>query len=153
MNLFWSNGTCWYICCRRLSNTADIPVWRLDSSASYTTKSFYAQINWGGVEVPNRYLVFVRLVIHNKILTRDNLSKRQVVEDLSCLFCSEPESVNHLLCGCIVAEHTLQSVSEVFDLSAPNCVSDLACLWDCNNKKKDFWDCCCCYFVEFMDNT
>ena len=57
---------------------------------------------FGKIKVPNRYLVvFVWLVIHNKILTRDNLSKRQVVEDLSCLFCSEPEYVNHLLCGCI----------------------------------------------------
>lgn len=130
----------------QLTDCADGPVWILDSSGLYATKSFYTHINWGGVatpiwekfwkiKVPHRFLVFVWLVIHNKILTRDNLSKRQVVEDISCLFCSEAETVNHLLCECIVADVTWQTIAEVFCFTTPKHISDLPRLWDCDNKK------------------
>lgn len=127
------------------SDKPDEPVWTLDSSGKYTTKSFYKLINWGGIatpiwdkfwkiKVPHRYLVFVWLAIHNKILTRDNLSKRQTVEDVSCLFCSDKETVDHLLCGCIVAKNIWVAVAEVFNFPIPEHIADVPPLWDCNNK-------------------
>ena len=39
------------------------------------------------IKVPPIILFFLWLVSHNKILTRDNLCKRQHLDDLSCLFC------------------------------------------------------------------
>ena len=43
------------------------------------------------------------LLANNKTLTRSNLSKRQHLEDLSCLFCGETETVHHLFFGCCAA--------------------------------------------------
>jgi hypothetical protein len=40
---------------------------------------------------------------NNKILTRDNLVKRREVDDGSCLYCRELESVDHLFLKCCVA--------------------------------------------------
>ena len=47
------------------------------------------------------------LLANNKTLTRSNLSKRQHLEDLSCLFCGETETVHHLFFGCCVATSML----------------------------------------------
>jgi hypothetical protein len=44
--------------------------------------------------IPPRVQFFLWLISKNKILTRDNLEKRRQVEDSSCLFCDENESVN-----------------------------------------------------------
>jgi hypothetical protein len=49
------------------------------------------------IYVPSRLHVFLWLLSNNKVLTRDNLAKRRHVEDMTCLFCSEPETVSHLL--------------------------------------------------------
>lgn len=86
----------------------DQPVWVLEPTGVYSVRSFYNMINWGGVYTPvwkkfwkivvrRRYLVFLWLALHNKILTRDNLSKRR-------LYCDEQESVQHLLFDCLIAK-------------------------------------------------
>jgi hypothetical protein len=41
-------------------------------------------------------LKFFWLVLHNKILTKDNLSKRNWKGPLNCVFCGLPESIDHL---------------------------------------------------------
>jgi hypothetical protein len=88
-------------------------VWEFHSSGTYSVSSFYAVINNRGVvpihtpavcrlHVPPRLQVFLWLFANNKILTRDNLAKRRLVSDMSCMFCSELESCRHLfllLCG------------------------------------------------------
>jgi predicted RNase H-like nuclease len=38
------------------------------------------------------------------LLCGDNLAKRRKVEDASCLFCLEPETVQHILFECVVAK-------------------------------------------------
>lgn len=109
------------------------PIWSLESSVKYSTKSFYKLINWGVIatpiwdkfwkmKVPHRYLVFAWLVIHNKILTRDNLSKRQNVDDTSCLFCSEPETVAIYFVNALLqfANNIWQTVAEVFCFVPPS---------------------------------
>jgi zinc-binding in reverse transcriptase len=40
------------------------------------------------------------MTLHNKILTKDNLKKRGWSGDHSCVFCSNPESVDHLFFHC-----------------------------------------------------
>jgi hypothetical protein len=49
------------------------------------------------------------------LLTRENLSLRRKVEDQSCLFSSEAESVNHLFSECVVARQLWNFTSEVLD--------------------------------------
>lgn len=84
---------------------------------------------------PRRYLVFLWMAYHNKVLTRDNLSKRQVVEDITCLFCAESESVAHLFFYCIVAKEIWTVIAEIFNFAIRCSMSDLAVLWCVDNKK------------------
>jgi hypothetical protein len=41
--------------------------------------------------------VFLWILSNNKLLTRDNLSKRKHLLDICCLFCTEKESICHLM--------------------------------------------------------
>ena len=47
------------------------------------------------LKIHPRVHFFLWLLAKNKLLTRDNLSFRKSLEDVSCLFCSEDESVHH----------------------------------------------------------
>ena len=108
----------------QLNNEEDAILWKFDSKGVYSVKSMYDVINFRGIipthvhavwkiKVPPRVHFFLWLVSHNKILTRDNLSKRQVIEDQSCLFCSCPEFVSHLLFDCVVARVVWEEISIV----------------------------------------
>lgn len=65
----------------------------------------------------------------NCILSRDNLSKRQHVEDLTCLFCEEHESVYHLLFGCIIAHAIWEVIVDIFQFFLSNSMDDLCAMW------------------------
>jgi hypothetical protein len=53
---------------------------------------------------PPKIHIFLLLFANNKVLTRDNLLKRKKLDDITCLFCAEPESVRHLFFKCCVAQ-------------------------------------------------
>jgi zinc-binding in reverse transcriptase len=55
---------------------------------------------WWNLSISLKIKVFILLVCHNRILTRDNLHKRGWDNTLQCLFCSENESVSHLFVQC-----------------------------------------------------
>ena len=55
------------------------------------------------IKVPPKIHFFLWLVAHNKLLTRDNLAKRQHLDILTCLFCNENETVEHMFFDCVVA--------------------------------------------------
>lgn len=67
--------------------------------------------------------------ITNKSLTRDNLAKRRHVDDLTCVFCNELESIQHLFFDCIVAKNIWGTVAEIVDFPVPCSFSDLAIFW------------------------
>jgi hypothetical protein len=46
-------------------------------------------------------------------LTRDNLAKRRTVDDGTCLFCNEAESVAHLFFECCIAQAVWAVISEL----------------------------------------
>jgi hypothetical protein len=56
------------------------------------------------VKVQPRVYVFLWLLANNKLLTRDNLVKRQHVPEISYIFCTESESVTHLFFDYVVAK-------------------------------------------------
>ena len=59
-------------------------------------------------------------MVHNKSLTRDNFSKCQHVEDLTCVFCNELESIHHLLFDCVVARQVWLVISECVEMPIPD---------------------------------
>ena len=48
------------------------------------------------MSVPPRIHIFLWLLSNNKLLTRDNLSKRRDLSDKTCLFCTDSETIHHL---------------------------------------------------------
>jgi hypothetical protein len=52
------------------------------------------------------------LLSKNKLLTRDNLERRKNLDDPTCLFGSEKESVHHIF-GCVVPNRVWEVVSQV----------------------------------------
>ena len=80
----------------QLSAEDDALIWKFESKGVYSVNSLYAIINCRGVvpvfvhalwkiKVPPKVHFFLWLISRNKILTRDNLVKRQNVDDLTCV--------------------------------------------------------------------
>ena len=101
----------------------DAIIWKLEANGIYTVSSLYAVVNFRGVmpvhvhkvwsiKVPPKIHFFLWLLTHNKLLTRDNLSKRQQVDDASCIFCSEPETSTHVFLECVVAKVVWERICE-----------------------------------------
>jgi hypothetical protein len=91
----------------QFSAESDALIWKFESSGVFTVKSMYVVVNFKGVlpvhvhyvwdiKVPPKIHFFLWLLVHRKNLTRDNLVKRQSVDDLTCLFCNELETCDHL---------------------------------------------------------
>jgi hypothetical protein len=84
--------------------------------------------------VPPRVQFFLWLLSKNKFLIRDNLEKRRHVDDTSCLFRSEPESISHMFFECVVARKTWVMVSSVLGVESESNYENLAKYWLCNKK-------------------
>ena len=65
------------------------------------------------IKVPPKVHIFLWLISHNKILTRDNLVKRQSIDDLTCVFCSESETCCHLFFECVVAKVVWREITQI----------------------------------------
>jgi hypothetical protein len=87
------------------------------------------------IKVPPKIHFFLWLIAQNKLLTRDNLVKRQNVDDLTCLFCNEEESCSHLFCDCVVFSAAWSELKRLNNISVDiHHISDLTNLW--NHDKK-----------------
>jgi hypothetical protein len=97
------------------SDSQDEIIWTFKSNGKYSSQALYRIINFRGVKpvhtpaiweikIPPRVHFFLWLLTQNKVLTRENVSKRKHVEDCSCLFCCERETVHHLFFDCVVAK-------------------------------------------------
>jgi hypothetical protein len=85
----------------------DALIWTFNSRGVYSSQSLYKVISFRGMKsvfvpavwnlkVPPRVHFLIWLLSKNKVLTRDTLGIRKKVEDPTCLFCYELESVNRL---------------------------------------------------------
>jgi hypothetical protein len=81
-----------------LTPEEDERLWQFHSSGVYSSQSLYKVVTFRGVirvflyavwklPIPPRIHFFLWLLSHNRLLTRDNLSKRRDVDDPSYLFC------------------------------------------------------------------
>lgn len=124
----------------QLSSEEDQIMWSYSSSGKYSVQSLYAVINHRGVVpvfiqavwklfIAPRVQFFLWLLSNNKLLTRDNLVKRRTVNDPSCLFCEEGESINHLFFQCCVAVNVWEFVSAYFSRTIDTDFESVASLW------------------------
>ena len=84
--------------------------------------------------MPPNIHVFLWFIVRNKSLTRDNLAKRQIVPGMSCVFCLELESIQHLFFDCIVAKHMWEIVAEILHIFVPCDFESIAFFWNCGKK-------------------
>jgi hypothetical protein len=123
----------------------DALIWQFQSSGVYSSQSLYGVINFKGVIpvyipavwkllVSPRVHFFLWLMSHNKLLTRDNLAKRIKIDDPSCLFCGEDESIDHVFFECVVARQAWGLVSEVIGFSIGSNYESFAKCWLCNKR-------------------
>jgi hypothetical protein len=109
------------------SEEPDQMIWQFSSTGRYSVQTLYAVVNDRGVrqiftpvvwkiKVPPRIHIFLWLFARNKLLTRDNLAKRRKLDDQSCLFCSDNESVHHLFFYCCVARQMWYNIAEILEL-------------------------------------
>lgn len=123
----------------------DQMIWKLNNSGIYSSQSLYAIVNFKGIQpvfvpslwniyVPLRIHMFLWLVSNNRILTRNNLSKRQELNDKTCLFCNEPESVTHLLFDCVVAKLLWTELSTIIQKPLIDSYENVATYWLCNKR-------------------
>jgi hypothetical protein len=67
--------------------------------------------------IPPRIHFFLWLLSNNRLLTRDNLERRQKLDNNICLFCDEKESIEHMFFSCVVARQVWLVVSEIVGFS------------------------------------
>jgi hypothetical protein len=89
-----------------------------------------------GNSVPSMLHIFLWLFANNKVLTRDNLSKRKHVDDVMCLFCAEAESVQHLFFECCIAKMMWCQLCEICNKVVGADFESVARLWLCDKKFK-----------------
>jgi hypothetical protein len=130
-----------------LSVEEDAVIWKFDSKGVYSVSSLYAIVNFRGImpvhipavwriKVQPRVHVFLWLLVNNKLLSRDNLSKRQHVPDVSCVFCSEVESVTHLFFECVVASEMWNQISMLTGIKLQVNLFSVSSLWICEKTNQ-----------------
>ena len=107
-----------------LSDEIDNIIWMYDSRGVFSVQTLYSVLSFRGMvpvyiptmwklSVPPRIHIFLWLLGNNKLLTRDNLSKRKDLSDKTCLFCNDPESIHHLFFDCCVAIFVWEIISNL----------------------------------------
>jgi hypothetical protein len=129
----------------QFSEEEDEMVWHFNSNGVYSSQSLYKVINFRGIQpvhvsavwhlkIPPRVHFFLWLVINNRALTRDNLAKRRKVEDDSCLFCSEKETINHLFFDCAIAKQCWNMISELIGCRVGEDMINIGKFWLSNKN-------------------
>lgn len=75
------------------------------------------------------------LLSHNKLMTKDNLLKRNNVKPLYCALCEEHESINHMFFDCVVAKVNLNELSEYCKVHIGCNYESVAKFWISSKKK------------------
>jgi len=78
-------------------------------------------------KIPLKIKIWMWLIEHNAILTKDNLSRRNWVGDSKCAFCNGDETILHLFFGCNMAKYVWSLVA--FVIGADNRPSSFDQYW------------------------
>jgi hypothetical protein len=123
-----------------LTEEEDAIIWQYSSNGKFSVQTLYAIINdmgvWQGytpvvwkIRVSSKIHIFLWLLGRNKVFTRDNLAKRRDVDGVSCLFCLEAESSEHLFFKCYVASCVWERIADVLNTVVVRDFESLAKWW------------------------
>lgn len=106
----------------------DVRIWKPDAKGQFSVKSFYNAltgvnswiVGWKRIwdpSVPPRVLVLCWVASLNKILTMDQLKRRNYAIVNGCPFClQDEETINHVLIHCSYALKVWSSILQLFDM-------------------------------------
>lgn len=95
--------------------------------------SVYTPALWK-LSIPPRVQIFLWLLSHNKLLTRNNLCRRQNVNDRTCETCSELEDIYHLFFECNIAKVCWKEISDLLNLNLGHDYEFIAKWWISDSK-------------------
>jgi hypothetical protein len=70
-------------------------------------------------KLPLKIKVWLWLIWHNAIATKENLIKRNWSGNVLCRFCNDRETISHLFFGCVAAKFVWSAVATV--INSPTC--------------------------------
>ena len=110
-----------------VNSEKDSPRWRWENTGLFSVKSNYKNLcsNEYGThynliwkaKLPLKIKIWLWLIEHNAILTKDNLAKKNWTGNMQCTFCNNPESIDHLFFECVTAKYTWSLVAFVLGAS------------------------------------
>ena len=115
-----------------LGDGKDKPWWKLCKNGKFTVKSMYKKLSSSGVDrsfkflwkaaIPLKIKIWLWLIWHNAIATKDNMRKRKWEGNYTCRFCPLDETISHLFFTCPAAMFVWSSVSSALGVfTRPTC--------------------------------
>jgi hypothetical protein len=110
-----------------LNSEQDKSKWSLTKSGIFSVKSLYNKLSAVGVDrsfkqlwkakIPLKIKIWLWLIWHNAIATKDNMKKRKWVGSFICQFCPNDESITHLFFTCPMAAYMWSTISTFLGFS------------------------------------
>jgi hypothetical protein len=115
-----------------LNKSPDKPVWKYTKSRNFTVKSLYTKLSAVGVDrsfkqlskakYPLKKKIWLWLIWHNAIATKDNMKNRGWVGNYLCLFCHNEETIKNMFFDCHAAVYMWSTISTFLGASTrPTC--------------------------------
>jgi hypothetical protein len=105
-----------------LTQEVDVPVWDWTKNGQFTIKSVYKDLSKAGIDrsfkhlwkakIPLKIKVWLWLISHNAIATKDTMLERGWTGNPFCQFCRQKESIFHLFFSCPAAKFVWSCVAK-----------------------------------------
>jgi hypothetical protein len=106
-----------------LTDMQDKPHWKWTKSGKFSVKSVYNHLCSNGIDrtfkhlwksrIPLKIKIWLWMIWHNAIATKDNLLRRNWQGSATCQFCSNPETISHLFFSCPAAKFVWSAVGKL----------------------------------------
>jgi hypothetical protein len=106
-----------------LTDRQDRPHWKWTKNGKFIVKSAYNHLCSNGIDrtfkhlwksrIPLKIKIWMWMIWHNAIATKDNLLKRNWHGNASCQFCNNPESISHMFFSCTAAKFVWSAVGNL----------------------------------------
>jgi hypothetical protein len=113
----------------RISNMEDKYIWGLHQNGVFSIKSMYLALVLDNRVRLDMTIWKLKLPLKIKILTNDNLIKRNWRGWKRCVFCTQEETVQHLFFECHFAKFICTAVHIIFNIQNPASVLHLFTDW------------------------